>query len=274
MTRHYLYPHPMPESVSFDRAASYYDDTRAMPPEAADAVTDSILDTLERNGAGRLLEVGIGTGRISLPLMARGLPVTGVDISAAMIARLRDKLTAGHHTPDLIFGDATRLPFRDGAFPAALTVHVLHLVSSAEATLAEIRRALAPGGVYLNKQYRDNQPLAASSAWWDDALKRRGHARSGRLRFDQQRELIRSTCATLELIDVCEQVNHLDPDDVLDNTKRRIHSWTWQFPDDVFEDCLTEYEPWFRAHYPGEITEELTHELEIWRWPANASSPS
>ncbi len=58
------------------------------------------------------------------------------------------------------------------------------------------------------------------------------------------------------------------PDDVLDNTKRRIHSWTWQFPDDVFEDCLIEYEPWFRAHYPGEIVEELTHELEIWRWPA------
>ncbi len=256
------------QSVSFDRAASYYDDTRAMPPDAVNAITDAILDALARNGAGHLLEVGIGTGRISLPLMARGLPVTGVDISAAMIARLRDKLTAGHHTPNLIFGDATRLPFRDDAFPAALTVHVLHLVSSADDALAEIRRVLAPGGVYLNKQHRDNQPLAASGAWWDDALERRGHARDGRLRFEQQRELIRASGASLELVDVCQQVNHMDPDEVLDKTQRRVHSWTWQIPDDIFEDCLIEYEPWFRAHYPTEIVEELTHELEIWRWPA------
>jgi len=258
----------MPESVSFDRAAAFYDSTRAMPPEAVEAVTEAILGALARNDAGRLLEVGIGTGRISLPLMARGLPVTGVDISTAMVARLREQLTPAHHTPDLIFGDATRLPFRNDAFPAALTVHVLHLVSSAEAVLAEIRRVLATGGVYLNKQHRDNQPLAASSAWWDDALKQRGHVRDGRLRFDQQRELIRSTGATLELAEVCQQVIHLDPDEVLDNTRRRIHSWTWPIADDVFADCLTEYEPWFRAHYPGEITEELTHELEIWRWPA------
>ncbi len=81
------------QSVSFDRAASYYDDTRAMPPEVVDAVTNAILDALVANGAGRLLEVGIGTGRISLPLMARGLPVTGVDISPSMTARLREKLT-------------------------------------------------------------------------------------------------------------------------------------------------------------------------------------
>ena len=256
------------ESVSFDRAASFYDDTRAMAPEAVGAVTDSILDALARSGAGRLLEVGIGTGRISLPLMTRGLPVSGVDISAGMIARLRAKLTPEHHPPDLIFGDATRLPFRDGAFPAALTVHVLHLVSSAEATLAEIRRVLAPGGVYLNKQHRDNQPLAASSAWWTDALERRGHVRDGRLRFEQQRELIRATGAALELVDVCQQVNHTDPNEVLDKTRHRVHSWTWPIPDDIFEDCLVEYEPWFRAHYPGEIVEELTHELEIWRWPA------
>jgi SAM-dependent methyltransferase len=239
-----------------------------MPPEAVAAVTDAILGALERNDAARLLEVGIGTGRISLPLMARGLRVTGVDISAAMVDRLREKLTPGHHQPDLIFGDATRLPIRDAAFPAALTVHVLHLVSSAETTLAEIRRVLAPGGIYLNKQHSDNQPLAASAAWWDEALAKRGHSRDGRLRFEQQRELIRSTGATLELVDVCQQTNRMDPDDVLDKTRNRIHSWTWQFPDDVFEDCLIEYEPWFRAHYPGEIIEELTHELEIWRWPA------
>ena len=262
------------QSVSFDRAASYYDATRAMPPDAIDAVTNAIIDALARNGAGRLLEVGVGTGRISLPLMARGLPVTGVDISAGMVARLRKQLTPGHHTPDLIFGDTTRLPFRDDAFPAVLTVHVLHLVSSANAALAEIRRVLADGGVYLQKVQRDNETLAASAAWWDDALERRGHAPIRRLRFDAQRELIRAAGATLELVDICETVNRNDPEHILDTTRRRVHSWTWQVADDVFEDCIDEHEAWFRQHYPGEIVEEVTHELEIWRWPANAPRPA
>ena len=256
------------ESVSFDRAASYYDATRAVPPEAADAVTDAILDALAQNGADRLLEVGIGTGRISLPLMARGLPVTGVDISAAMIARLREQLTPGHHHPDLIFGDATRLPFPDDAFPAALTVHVLHLVSSAGAALAEIRRVLAPGGIYLQKVQRDNAPLAPSGAWWDDALKRRGHAPIRRLQFQAQRDLIRATGAALELVNVCQVVIRNDPEEILDKTRRRLHSWSWQIAADVFADCIDEHESWFRQHYTGEIVEEATHELEIWRWPA------
>ncbi len=258
------------ESVSFDRAASCYDATRAMPPETIEAVTGAIIGALARNGAAHLLEVGIGTGRISLPLMARGLPVTGVDISAGMVARLREQLTPRHHRPDLIFGDATRLPFRDDAFPAVLTVHVLHLVSSAEAALAEIRRVLAANGVYLQKVQCDNGPLAASDAWWDDALKRRGHAPIRRLRFKAQRKLIRATGATLEIVNVCQVVNRHDPEAILDTTRRRVHSWTWQIAADVFEDCIGEHEAWFRRHYPGEIVEELTHELEIWRWPANA----
>ena len=262
------------ESVSFDRAASFYDATRALPPEAADAVTDAILDALAPSGAGRLLEIGIGSGRISLPLMARGLPVTGVDISARMVALLREQLTPEHHHPDLIFGDATRLPFRDDAFPAVLTVHLLHLVSSADAALAEIRRVLAGGGIYLNKQHRDNAVLAPSGAWWDNALKRRGHAPIRRLRFQAQRDLIRATGAALELVDICETVNRNDTEEVLDKTRNRIHSWSWQIADDVFDDCLVDYEPWFRAHYPGEIVEEITHELEIWRWPPTHHLPA
>jgi 2-polyprenyl-3-methyl-5-hydroxy-6-metoxy-1,4-benzoquinol methylase len=42
-------------------------------------------------GGGPVLELGIGTGRIALPLAARGLAVTGIDASASMVARLRDK---------------------------------------------------------------------------------------------------------------------------------------------------------------------------------------
>ncbi len=57
-------------------------------PDVVDAAVDVLA---ELAGAGRALELGIGTGRIALPLARRGVPVHGIDLSRAMVARLRDK---------------------------------------------------------------------------------------------------------------------------------------------------------------------------------------
>jgi SAM-dependent methyltransferase len=56
------------------------------------AVVDPAVDFLaELAGGGRALELGIGTGRLALPLARRGVPVHGIDLSRAMVARLREK---------------------------------------------------------------------------------------------------------------------------------------------------------------------------------------
>jgi len=72
--------------MSFDRAAaaSYDDELRGDEVEAV-----SFLESQARNGPA--LELAIGTGRIALPLAARGVRVDGIDISTAMIERLRSK---------------------------------------------------------------------------------------------------------------------------------------------------------------------------------------
>jgi SAM-dependent methyltransferase len=254
-------------SVSFDRAASYYDRTRAMSPGVSEAITDAILAQLSRAAADRLLEIGIGTGRIARPLIARGLPMAGVDIAPAMLAQLVAQLPPDGPEPDLFLADATRLPFRDATFPAILTVHVLHLVSSAEEMLAEVRRVLAPGGVFLHKRQRDPDPMLPSAAWWDAELDRRGHPPIRRLRFDQQREMIRASGAALETFDIAHETLHHDPEEVLGLARRRTHSWTWQVNEDTYAAAFPAYETWFRAHYTDEIVEEITHELEVWRWP-------
>src|SRR2546423_8291335 len=55
-------------------------------------VVDPIVDFLvELAGSGRALELGIGTGRIGLPLAQRGVPVHGIELSKAMATRLRTK---------------------------------------------------------------------------------------------------------------------------------------------------------------------------------------
>lgn len=61
----------------------------------APAIVDPVIDVLEGlAGEGRALEFGIGTGRIALPLARRGVPVHGIDLSTAMVARLRSKPSA------------------------------------------------------------------------------------------------------------------------------------------------------------------------------------
>src|SRR5690349_11833289 len=75
------------------------------------SVIDGIVDVLaELAGDGRALEFGIGTGRIALPLARRGVEVHGIDVSRAMVARLRDK--PGGAQIGVAIGDfaETRLP--------------------------------------------------------------------------------------------------------------------------------------------------------------------
>jgi SAM-dependent methyltransferase len=55
-------------------------------------VVDPAVEVLaELAGTGRALELGIGTGRLALPLAGRGVPVHGIDLSRAMVARMRAK---------------------------------------------------------------------------------------------------------------------------------------------------------------------------------------
>src|SRR3954465_9664758 len=79
--------------VSFDRAATFYDRTRSIPAGAMDQVVEQLLGELD--GRGPALEIGVGTGRIALPLRKAGVAITGIDVSIAMMRVLVSK-TAGH----------------------------------------------------------------------------------------------------------------------------------------------------------------------------------
>src|SRR6266571_9563297 len=80
----------MPEDYFGEDVAADYDDPRdpMFDPVAIAAVVDVLADLA---GGGAALELGIGTGRIALPLAERGVPVHGIDLSEAMVARLRAK---------------------------------------------------------------------------------------------------------------------------------------------------------------------------------------
>jgi SAM-dependent methyltransferase len=133
-------------STRFDRAVEYYDRTRGMSESASLATTE--LLSAELRGRGRALEIGVGTGIVSLPLADAGIPILGLDISAPMLTRLVDK--AGGTPPfPLVVGDATALPFADHVFGAAFLRHVLHLIPAWERVVAELVRVVDHAGTVL-----------------------------------------------------------------------------------------------------------------------------
>lgn len=140
--------------IRFDAIAGAYDQVRGHPPEVAEQIGRAIA-TLAGNNA-LVLELGIGTGRIALPVASAGCRVVGIDISAAMLHAARAK--EGGEALRLLQGDIERLPFADGVFDATLAVHVLHLARDWRGALAEALRVLRPGGVFIQgRDWRDPQ---------------------------------------------------------------------------------------------------------------------
>ncbi len=256
-------------SVGFDHVADIYDETRALPDAVARRLTDALVAEIEAAQADRVLEVGIGTGRISRPLSERGVRVCGVDIAPRMLARLRDQLGPEHLPPDLALGDATRLPFASDAFRAALVFNVLHLVSSLDEAVGELRRVLAPGGIALRgvEEAIGESTWDASMAKWNELMAARDFSHRGKLRTKEIRGVLRAAGGSCRVETVAEHEERRRPSGMLDRIRKRIDSWTWELPDDLFADCLQEYERWASQHYEDmerELVERTSYGLEVW----------
>ena len=134
------------DSVAFDRAAGFYDATRILPPETHRAMCDAMFAELRGNEP--CLEIGVGTGRVALPLAEAGLDIVGIDISTPMVAKLVEK-TGSKRPLSIAMADATALPFGDDSFGGAYGVHVLHLIGEWRHAVRELARVVRPRGVIV-----------------------------------------------------------------------------------------------------------------------------
>jgi len=102
-----------------------------------------------------VLEVGAGPGLVTDVLRARAARVTAVEIDPGLAAALANRLRGGN--VDVVQADATALPLPDARFSAAVCCTMLHHVPSPalqDRLLAEVRRVLRPGGVFVGSDSR------------------------------------------------------------------------------------------------------------------------
>jgi SAM-dependent methyltransferase len=129
--------------------ASRYDESSAEMFEPG--LVAVVIDVLaELAAGGRALELGVGTGRIALPLAARGVPVHGIDLSKAMVARLRAK--PGGDAVGVTIGDFATAQ-ADGSFRVAyLVFNTIMNLTTQEAQVAcfsNVAAHLEPGGCFV-----------------------------------------------------------------------------------------------------------------------------
>ena len=134
----------------FDESvAATYDESSAdmFAPAAVEPVVD-VLAALA--GSGRALELGIGTGRIALPLVERGVPVHGIELSTAMVERLRAK--PGADQIGVTIGDFSTTEV-GGSFSLVYLVFntIMNLTTQAAqvACFRNVAAHLEPGGCFV-----------------------------------------------------------------------------------------------------------------------------
>jgi len=138
-----------PDGCFGEPVAAIYDDP-ADPMFQADAIDPAVSLLAELAGGGQALELAIGTGRIGLPLSQRGVPVHGIEMSKAMVARLRSK--PGGDAIAVTIGDmaTTRV---DGTFTVAYlvfnTINNLTTQAAQMACFRNVAEHLAPGGCFV-----------------------------------------------------------------------------------------------------------------------------
>lgn len=224
----------MSSSISFDRAADFYDATRGLPQQQAAQVTDMLAAELA--GRDRTLEIGVGTGRIALPLHERGVALVGVDISLPMLARLVAN-ASGRMPFSLLVADATRLPFADGGYDATIASHVFHLIPQWREATDEVLRVTSPGGVLLVDLGRhDGGPWheLMVEVFRENGVERQ---RSGVTEPGEFVDYVagRATPRDLPTVTIPIQASL---GEILGMIERQITSWTWTFsPEELHVAC-------------------------------------
>jgi len=252
--------------ISFDRVSDLYDVTRAMPPDMEKAVKEALIECSGIEHFNRVLELGVGTGRIAGPI-SEMVPTRyfGVDISLKMMEKIREKQ---YDQVILACGDVCELPFKSHSFDVVLAVHVFHLVREWRGAIKEALRVLSPGGVIivageggmkpgtLNLLTIQMKPEAREELFSIAQRFNLSHNFVGMTDINEAASLLKKLGASVTFPPQIEHIMELPVSALPGLMQARAFQFLWEIPDDVLTKAVSEVRRALEKHY-GDLNTRL-----------------
>jgi ubiquinone/menaquinone biosynthesis C-methylase UbiE len=144
-----LAPLTATDIMLYDDQATQFDERAGLPAEAAEAVARELAALTGLGDGQTVLDVGCGTGAVTMPLLRRPIRYVGFDRSAEMLATFRARAAQAGLAAELHVADGNApWPAQDGSVDVVFSARALHHLDPAHAA-AEVRRVIGPGGGWL-----------------------------------------------------------------------------------------------------------------------------
>ena len=237
---------------SFDqRVARQYEAQRAHPPEVSQHIGETIAR--EAGVGARVLEIGIGTGRIARPVVAAGCRVVGFDVSSNMLREILGEKRPSAQSLSLLQADMHDMPFQADAFDAVMAVHVLHLARNWQKVVHEIARLLRPDGAFIQgDDWIDPQSVVGRLR---DELRKRAVAMSPNMMppaAGVSKEQVLADLGGVETTEViaAEWVTWISPAERLQAIENKMDAESWFLPEDIFNALLQQLREFSAETWP------------------------
>lgn len=258
----------------YNKIAHIYDETRWLTEAIAEEVADVILTLVNATPETSFLEPGVGTGLNIFPVVKRGYPVTGIDVSEEMLNQFRQKFSQIPSNLRLINADVSQIPFTNWSFDVVLTVHMIHAVSDWKIFLDEIARVLKPQGFYLYAQWENPPARKEFQTHFQDILARYKGEKTSTI-FDSSIEQVNvekyfcSKGYQSNYVIAKEWTVSNTVDELLEFYKSRAYGFCWQVSEKIFNLIMNDFEE-FCVEYYGSLQSEVSSQakFEIWVYHA------
>lgn len=160
----------------YDRIAAGYEQWWAPVLMPSAVVLLDLLENVVAAGGRDIIDLGVGTGNLSLAGLRRWptVRITGIDASCEMItaveALVEDRMPAARDRFHTRVAFAAELPFEDGSFDGVMSSFVLQLVPNRTLVLREVRRVLRPGGAFTWVTWLKDERVFAPDRVFDTLL--------------------------------------------------------------------------------------------------------